>query len=118
MHDARHCHITAGRHTFAGLVVAELDWHAAAAETGHTAWYAVTDPRLVEFPLMDDRLKDYVYDSSPDDGVIDIDITIGIDGMSAGATLDGVIDGGRLTQYTLDLGGAEIDDLLARAFND
>jgi len=67
---------------------------------------------------MTDRLKDYAYDSEPDDGVIDLDITIEIDGHTVGTTLDGVIEGGRLVKYTLDLSGNNIDAALTRAFND
>lgn len=118
MHDTRHCTITAGRHTFAGLIAAELEWQESDRETGETRGYIVTDARLVDFPLMADRLKDYAYDSEPDDGVIDLDITIEIDGHTVGATLDGVIEHGVLVEYTLDLIGSNIESALSSAFNE
>ena len=118
MHDVKHCTVTAGKHSFAGLVVADLEWQEADTQTGDTRGYIVTDASLVDFPLMADRIKDYAYDSEPDDGVIDLDITIEIDGHVIGTTLDGVIEGGRLVKYTLDLIGNDIDAVLDRAFND
>ena len=118
MHDVKHCTITAGKHSFAGLVVAELDWHEADTQTGHGRGYSVSDARLVEFPVMTARLNAYAQSCEPDDGVIDLEITIEIDGLEASTTLDGVIENGQLTRYTTDLIGTSIERLLDDAFND
>ena len=114
------CTITVGNYCFDGLIIADLDWHEDEPDVGIFRGYGISDARLVDFPLLRDELRARaadLYGADRTNGIVDLEIKIEIEGISAGTCLDGEMDCGVLTSYTLDLMGNDIDALLDHIFN-
>ena len=119
-HISTHCTIKVGNDDCVGLVIADLDWHEDEPDVGIFRGYGISNARLVDFPLLGDNLNAMAADIYGEDrtsGIVDLEITIEIEGIPARTCLDGTMIAGMLQSYTLDLIGYDIETLLDHVFN-